>query len=124
MGSHRHLVRSSLSRDAPRWYVRWPSGALRVAGMTGAADAGERPWPVLPRPPPQRDRLRPALIRAPLDTLNRGQLGADPDAHACSIRPAVAALLARLIDSYSVWWKLSIRSEGTSRPRSAEASTL
>jgi hypothetical protein len=40
----------------------------------------------------------------------------------CSIRPAVTALPARRIDSYSAWWKLPARSEGTSRPRSAEAS--
>ena len=41
-----------------------------------------------------------------------------------SIRAAVAALLARPIDSYSALWKLSARSDGTSSPKSADASTL
>ena len=70
----------------------------------------------------------PTLIRAALDALDRGQLRADraaqPFEHPPGGRPAVTALLARLIDLYRALWKLSTRSDGTSSPRSAEASTL
>ena len=66
----------------------------------------------------------PVLICAPLDALDRGQLGADRGAQPLQHPPAVTALLARPIDSYRALWKLSARSEGTSRPRSAVASTL
>src|SRR6266576_3662306 len=71
---------------------------------------------------PDRDGVPhpPVIVSPPLDAFDRGQFRADRGPS----RSVVAAFPAKPIDSYSALWKLSTRSDGTSKPRSAEASTL